>query len=30
VVGCGDATTRLHTADRLRVDGSSGTVAVLG
>jgi phosphohistidine swiveling domain-containing protein len=29
VVGCGDATTRLHTGDRLRVDGTRGTVEVL-
>ena len=29
VVGCGDATTRLHSGDRVRVDGGSGTVEVL-
>ncbi len=29
VVGCGNATTRLHTGDRLRVDGERGTVEVL-
>ena len=29
VVGCGDATIRLHTGDRLRVDGTRGTVEVL-
>ena len=29
VVGCGDATMRLRTGDRLRVDGSRGTVEVL-
>jgi phosphoenolpyruvate synthase/pyruvate phosphate dikinase len=29
VVGCGDATTRLHTGDRIRVDGGNGTVQVL-
>ena len=29
VVGCGDATTRLHSGDRVRVDGSNGTVEVL-
>jgi rifampicin phosphotransferase len=29
VVGCGDATMRLHTGDRVRVDGSRGTVEVL-
>ncbi|WP_344416274.1 PEP/pyruvate-binding domain-containing protein [Pseudonocardia ailaonensis] len=26
VVGCGDATTRLRTGDRVRVDGGAGTV----
>jgi pyruvate,water dikinase len=30
VVGCGDATMRLHTGDRVRVDGTKGTVTVLG
>ncbi|MGD9529816.1 MAG: PEP/pyruvate-binding domain-containing protein [Pseudonocardia sp.] len=30
VVGCGDATRRLHTGDRLRVDGARGTVELLG
>ena len=30
VVGCGDATTRLRTGDRVLVDGSSGTVTLLG
>jgi len=29
VVGCGDATTRLHSGDRVRVDGGNGTVEVL-
>lgn len=29
VVGCGDATIRLHTGDRLRVDGTRGTVEVI-
>jgi rifampicin phosphotransferase len=29
VVGCGNATTRLHSGDRVRVDGSHGTVEVL-
>jgi rifampicin phosphotransferase len=29
VVGCGDATTRLHTGDLLRVNGERGTVEVL-
>ena len=29
VVGCGNATMRLHTGDRVRVDGSNGTVQVL-
>ncbi len=30
VVGCGNATMRLHTGDRVRVDGGRGTVTVLG
>jgi pyruvate,water dikinase len=29
VVGCGNATTRLHTGDLLRVNGAQGTVEVL-
>ena len=29
VVGCGDATVRLHTGDRVRVDGGAGTVEIL-
>jgi rifampicin phosphotransferase len=29
VVGCGDATTRIHSGDRIRVDGGNGTVEVL-
>lgn len=29
VVGCGNATARLSTGDRVRVDGTRGTVAVL-
>jgi rifampicin phosphotransferase len=29
VVGCGNATMRLHSGDRVRVDGSGGTVEVL-
>ncbi|GAA2095560.1 hypothetical protein GCM10009841_06760 [Microlunatus panaciterrae] len=29
VVGCGNATMRIRTGDRIRVDGSAGTVAVL-
>lgn len=29
VVGCGEATTRLHTGDRVRVDGAQGTVEIL-
>ncbi|MGO1048912.1 PEP/pyruvate-binding domain-containing protein [Crossiella sp. CA198] len=29
VVGCGDATTRLRTGDRVRVDGGQGTVTVI-
>jgi len=28
VVGCGDATTRLHTGDRVLVDGAAGTVTL--
>ena len=30
VVGCGSATTRLRTGDRVRVDGGQGTVEILG
>jgi pyruvate,water dikinase len=30
VVGCGDATTKLSTGDRVRVDGAAGTVEILG
>jgi phosphohistidine swiveling domain-containing protein len=30
VVGCGSATTRLQTGDRVRVDGGQGTVEILG
>jgi rifampicin phosphotransferase len=30
VVGCGNATMRLKTGDRVRVDGTAGTVEVLG
>jgi pyruvate,water dikinase len=30
VVGCGDATMRLKTGDRVRVDGGRGTVEILG
>jgi phosphohistidine swiveling domain-containing protein len=30
VVGCGSATTRLRTGDRVRVDGGHGTVEILG
>jgi pyruvate,water dikinase len=30
VVGCGDATMRLVTGDRVRVDGGQGTVEILG
>lgn len=30
VVGCGNATMRIHTGDRLRVDGARGTVEILG
>ena len=29
VVGCGNATMRLHTGDLLRVNGAQGTVEVL-
>jgi pyruvate,water dikinase len=29
VVGCGNATTRLSTGDRIRVDGGLGTVTRL-
>jgi pyruvate,water dikinase len=29
VVGCGNATMRLHTGDQVRVDGGRGTVEVL-
>ncbi|MEA5119254.1 MAG: PEP-utilizing enzyme, partial [Propionicimonas sp.] len=29
VVGCRDATSRLHTGDRVRVDGAAGTVNLL-
>jgi len=29
VVGCGNATMLLHSGDRIRVDGSKGTVEVL-
>lgn len=29
VVGCGNATTRLQTGDRIRVDGSQGLVEIL-
>ena len=29
VVGCGDATMRLHTGDRVRVNGGQGTVEIL-
>jgi phosphohistidine swiveling domain-containing protein len=29
VVGCGNATVRLHTGDRVRVDGGRGTVQIL-
>lgn len=29
VVGCGNATMRLHTGDRVRVDGGRGTVELL-
>lgn len=30
VVGCGNATARITTGDRLRVDGALGTVTILG
>ena len=30
VVGCGNATMRLHTGDWLRVNGELGTVEILG
>jgi pyruvate,water dikinase len=30
VVGCGNATTLLHTGDRVRVDGGRGVVEILG
>jgi rifampicin phosphotransferase len=30
VVGCGDATMRLQTGDRVRVDGGKGLVEILG
>ena len=29
VVGCGDATARLRTGDRVRVDGGAGTVTLI-
>lgn len=29
VVGCGDATLRLKTGDRVRVDGARGMVSIL-
>jgi phosphohistidine swiveling domain-containing protein len=29
VVGCGNATTRLHTGDRIRVNGGQGNVEIL-
>ena len=29
VVGCGNATARLHTGDRVLVDGAHGTVEIL-
>ena len=29
VVGCGDATVRLHTGDRVAVDGAAGQVSIL-
>jgi rifampicin phosphotransferase len=29
VVGCGNATMRVHSGDRIRVDGSEGTVEIL-
>ena len=30
VVGTGDATSRIRTGDRVRVDGGLGTVTILG
>ena len=30
VVNCGNATMRLHTGDRVRIDGAQGTVEILG
>ena len=30
VVGCGDATMRLQTGDRVLVDGGRGTVEIVG
>ena len=30
VVGCGDATLRLKTGDRVHVDGGAGTVTLSG
>jgi pyruvate,water dikinase len=30
VVGTADATARIRTGDRLRVDGAAGTVTILG
>ncbi len=29
VVGCANATTRLHTGDRVRVDGGKGVVEIV-
>lgn len=29
VVGCGNATMRLHTGDRVRVDGAAGNVEIV-
>ena len=29
VVGCGNATTLLHSGDWIRVDGGAGTVEIL-
>jgi pyruvate,water dikinase len=29
VVGCGDATSRLHTGDRVSVDGGQGTIQIV-
>ena len=29
VVGCGNATLRLHTGDRVRINGEQGTVEIL-